>query len=116
MDLLLDVERWSVDDEIAPILLVLAPPDELWIEVAVASVVLNAHRPLMLRLHDRLHLCRWDVAALVAFVRERLDRLPRCGLLLRHRAFASYGAVCALTESMISPTACATRALKSLSI
>ena len=36
VDLLLDVERRRVDDEIAPVLLVLAAPDELRVEVAVA--------------------------------------------------------------------------------
>ena len=37
MDLLLDVERRRMDDEVAPVLLVLAAPDELRIEVAVAG-------------------------------------------------------------------------------
>ena len=36
VDLLLDVERRRVDDEVAPVLLVLAAPDELRVEVAVA--------------------------------------------------------------------------------
>ena len=38
MDLLLDVERRGVDDEIAPVLLILAAPDQLGIEVGVAAV------------------------------------------------------------------------------
>jgi hypothetical protein len=38
MDLLLNVERRGVDDEIAPVLLILATPDELGIEVGVARV------------------------------------------------------------------------------
>ena len=37
MNFLLDVERRRVDDEIAPVLLVLAAPDELRIEVACCA-------------------------------------------------------------------------------
>ena len=35
VDLFLDVERRGVDDEIAPVLLILAAPDELRIEVGL---------------------------------------------------------------------------------
>ena len=38
VDLLLDVERRRVNDEIAPVLLILAAPDELRVEVGVARV------------------------------------------------------------------------------
>ena len=38
MDLFLDVERRGVDDEVAPVLLILATPDELGIEIAVSGV------------------------------------------------------------------------------
>jgi hypothetical protein len=41
VDLLLDVEGRGLDDEVAPVLLVLAAPDELGVEVAV-----GARRPL----------------------------------------------------------------------
>ena len=44
MDFFLDIERRSVDDEVAPILLILAAPDELRIEVAVAPLVGHADR------------------------------------------------------------------------
>ena len=37
MNFFLDVERRRVDDEIAPVLLVLTAPDELRIEVGVAG-------------------------------------------------------------------------------
>src|SRR6266508_3899468 len=47
MDLLLNVERWSVNDEVAPVLLVLAAPDELRIEVAVAPLVGDADGVLL---------------------------------------------------------------------
>ena len=42
--LFLDVERRGVDDEVAPVLLILAAPDELRIEVAVAALVGHADR------------------------------------------------------------------------
>ena len=38
VDLFLDVERRGVDDEVAPVLLILAAPDELGIEIAVSGV------------------------------------------------------------------------------
>jgi hypothetical protein len=47
VDLLLDVERRRVDDEIAPVLLVLAAPDELRVEVAVAALVGDADGVLL---------------------------------------------------------------------
>ena len=48
VDLLLDVERRRVDDEVAPVLLILAAPDELRVEVAVAALVGDADRGLLL--------------------------------------------------------------------
>ena len=36
MDLFLNIKRWGLDDEIASILLILAAPDELRVEVRVA--------------------------------------------------------------------------------
>ncbi|MCY4090409.1 MAG: hypothetical protein OXF62_06285 [Caldilineaceae bacterium] len=39
MDALLNVERRRVDDEVGPVLQVLAAPDELGVEVAVAALV-----------------------------------------------------------------------------
>ena len=38
VNLLLDVERWRVDDEVAPVLLILSAPNELRVEVGVARV------------------------------------------------------------------------------
>jgi hypothetical protein len=50
VDLFLDVERRSVDNEVAPVLLILAVPDELWIEVGDTSVrgLTSGEHPLML--------------------------------------------------------------------
>jgi hypothetical protein len=39
VDLLLNIEGRSLDDEVGPVLLVLAAPDELRVEVAVAALV-----------------------------------------------------------------------------
>ena len=53
-DLLLDIERRGVDDEVGPVLLILAAPYELRIEVAVPALVGYAHRILLVLLHHRL--------------------------------------------------------------
>src|SRR5438094_1316554 len=81
MDLLLDVERWRLDDEVAPVLLVLAAPDELRIEIAVAPLVGGTPRFLRLLLNDGLVLRGRDVLALRLLVLEGLD--PLAGRWLR---------------------------------
>src|SRR6266536_4569994 len=50
MDLLLYVKGWCVDDEIAPVLLILAAPNQLWIEVAIALIA-RFDRMLLFFLH-----------------------------------------------------------------
>src|SRR5271168_3061546 len=82
MHLLLDVERRRLDDQVGPVLLVLAAPDELRVEVAVAPVIGEPDRCLVLLVHDRLELGRRDIAALV-LVPQRLDRnvLTACHVL-----------------------------------
>ncbi len=75
MDLLLDVERRRMDHQIGPVLLVLAAPDELRVEVAVAALVGHADRALLLLLHHRLEFGRGNVLALGLVVLERLDGL-----------------------------------------
>src|SRR5207253_10046953 len=65
---------WRLDDEVAPVLLVLAPPDELGIEVAVAALVGHAQRLLGFLLDDRLVFRGRDVPALGLSVTVRLDR------------------------------------------
>ena len=72
VDLLLDVERRRVDDEIAPVLLVLAAPDELRIEVAVARIA-DLLRGLLLLFQHGLVLGRRDVLPLGLVVLERFD-------------------------------------------
>ena len=63
MDLLLDVERRRVDNEIAPVLLILATPHELGIEVSVTGIT-QRYGLLLAGLDDRLKLCGRDVLPL----------------------------------------------------
>ena len=71
-----------MDDEVAPVLLVLAAPDELRIEVAVAALVGDANRALLLLLaaptDTRPSGCS---SACRLVVREGLDGLALSGLL-----------------------------------
>ena len=75
VDLFLDVERRRVDDEVAPVLLVLAAPDELRVEVAVAARIATRLGVLFLLLQHRLKFGRRNVLPLGLVVRERLDGL-----------------------------------------
>src|SRR4051812_1732555 len=75
MHFLLDVDRRRVDDEIAPVLLILATPYELRIEVAVPTLVGDANRRLLRRIDERLVLRGRDVRACVFEVGQRLDGL-----------------------------------------
>jgi hypothetical protein len=68
--LLLDVERRRVDDEIAPVLLVLAAPDQLRVQVGIARVANLLRLLLFSRLDERLLLRRRDVLALGLVVLE----------------------------------------------
>ena len=52
VDLFLDVERRGVDDEVAPVLLILPAPDELGIEVGVARILRRTRRLLAFSMTD----------------------------------------------------------------
>src|SRR5439155_23415996 len=71
----LDVERRRVDHEVAPVLLVLAAPEELRVEVAVAPLVGDAYRVLRLLLQHRLVLRGRDIPARRLSVAESIDGL-----------------------------------------
>ena len=114
VDLLLDVERRGVDDEIAPVLLILAAPDELRIEVAVAALIGHADRALLILLQHGLIFGRRDVLPLRLVVLERFDGLGG-GLFFGHR-YCPYAAVCTVTDSIILLNSPSTLALKSASI
>src|SRR5437667_7066004 len=75
MDLLLDVERRRLDDEVTPVLLILAAPDVLRIQMAVAPLVGGTPRFLRLLLNDGLVLRGRNVLALRLLVLEGLDAL-----------------------------------------
>src|SRR6266699_2404183 len=79
-DLFLDVERRSVNNEVAPVLFILAAPDELGIEVGVARVA-DLFRGLLLLFQHGLKLRRWDVLSLSLVMLERLDGLSGSGFL-----------------------------------
>ena len=72
VNLFLDVEWWSVGDEVAPILFDLSAPHKLGIETGIAPVT-NRLRLLMLLLHDRLLSGGVDVLPLYIVVLDRLD-------------------------------------------
>src|SRR5438876_4358778 len=92
MDLLLDVERRRLDDEVAPVLLVLAAPDELRVEIAVAPLVSGAPRLFRLLLDDGLVLGGRDVLALRLFVLDGLDALAGWRLgFSRHGVYRARG-------------------------
>jgi hypothetical protein len=71
--LLLDVERRRLDDQIGPVLLVLAAPHELRVEIAVAALIGEPDRRLLLLVHDRLELGRRNISAFVLMA-QCLDR------------------------------------------
>ena len=77
LDLLLDVERRRMNDEIAPILLILPAPDELGIEVAIAPLVGHADGADSPFLQYRLILGSGNILPLGLVVLEGFDGFPR---------------------------------------
>src|SRR5262245_17579911 len=72
--LLLDVERWRLDDDVAPVLVVLAAPDKLRVKVWVVRVT-NLSWSGVFSAEYGLVLGRRDVSTLVPRVPEGLDVL-----------------------------------------
>ena len=64
-----------MDDEIAPVLLVLAAPDELRVEVAVAAFIGDADWVQLLLIDDGLVFRRGNILPLVSVVDEGFDGL-----------------------------------------
>ena len=81
VDLFLDVERRGVDDEVAPVLLILAAPDELGIEVGVARDSVQPAAAGLVLLEHGLVLGGGDVLPLGLVVLEGFDGLWGGGLL-----------------------------------
>ena len=84
MHALLDVEGRRVDDEVGPVLLVLAAPDQLRVQVAVAPGVGELDGTLLRVLHQRLVLGAGQVLAAGVLVPERIHRLLSCLFRSRH--------------------------------
>ena len=82
MHLLLDVERRRVDDQVAPILHILAAPDQLRVQVAVTPFVGDAHRVSLLLVEHRLILRGGDIAPFGLVVGKSCDRFA--GGVLAH--------------------------------
>ena len=72
VDFFLDVEWWCVDNQVAPVLLVLAAPNQLRVQVGIAGVADLLGRRLVL-LHKGLLLSRRKVLALGLVMREGFD-------------------------------------------
>jgi len=104
VDFFLYVERRGVDDKVAPVLLVLAAPDELRIEVAVAALVGHAHRILLFLLQDGLVFGGGDVLPLGLVVLERFDRLGG-GWFLCH-SFYPCCPICLINVSFSTVLSC----------
>jgi hypothetical protein len=113
VDLFLDVQRRRVDDEIAPVLLVLPAPDKLGIEIGIARVA-EQPRLLVLLLHDGLLLGGGDVLPLGFVVLQGLDGFS-CGRFLGHD-YSSLVVSCAEAAAIIFSNRPATFAAKSASI
>ncbi len=95
VDLLLNEQGRGVDDKVRPVLLILAAPDKLGVEVAIArgllvreriavhaALVRNADGLLCLLVEDGLELCGGDIGALRLIVGECGDFFGG-GFLLR---------------------------------
>src|SRR5439155_14094891 len=111
VDLLLDVERRGVDDEVAPVLFILPAPNELGVEITVAALVGNTNGMLLLLLNDRLKFRGRDVFPLVGVVDERFDGLGPGGFL--GHAQIPWATACLVTDASILLNSLWTLALKS---
>ena len=74
MYLLLDAYGRGLHDQVRPVLSVLAAPDELRVEVAVAPLVGHVDGVQLLVAHDRLVFRGGDVLAVLPLVGQGLDR------------------------------------------
>src|ERR1700683_4414046 len=61
LNLLLDIQRRRIDDQICPVLLVFASPDQLRIEVPITAFIFYANRIFLSFLQDGLVFRRRDV-------------------------------------------------------
>jgi len=61
MDLLLNVNRGDVDDEITPVLFIFPSPDQLRVEIPIPAFIGNSRGILGFFLNKGLTLCRRNV-------------------------------------------------------
>ena len=73
MDFFLNVEGRGGNHEVGPVLLVLPPPDELGVEVAVAAFVSDADRSPFVAVHDGLELGGGNVSPVGILVDKGFD-------------------------------------------
>ena len=73
MDLLLDVERRRLDDQIRPVRHILAPPHQLRIEIAITPLVSHLDGPLHPRRDKRLQFRRRRILPRRLVMGERVD-------------------------------------------
>ena len=104
MDFLLDVERRRVDDEIAPVLLILAAPDELRIEVGVARILYRLGLFFLFLKHG-LVLSGRDVLALGLVVLKSLDGFGDLGADFLAMIISGAGALRVRRRQAASPWA-----------
>ncbi|AEO46714.1 hypothetical protein F11_01220 [Rhodospirillum rubrum F11] len=97
VDLFLDIKRRGLNDQFRPIPLVLAPPDQLRVEIAVAAVIGDANGGFHLFLHHRLQFGGGDVDPLRILVGQRLDTD-----FLGHTRSLPYAAWSATTDAINS--------------
>ena len=118
VDLLLDVERRRMDDEVAPVLLVLAAPDELRVEVAVAALVGDADGRTVFAAHT-------DWYSAVGMFLRVASSCVRVSTIFFGVGFAVLPSFCSLllaaaavdvTDSIIFLNSLSTRSSKSASI
>src|ERR1039458_2426098 len=90
MHLLLDIKRWRVDNEIAPVLRILATPDQLRIQILVPSLICHPDRILRFLGHNRLILGCRDVLPPCFLVRQRLHRFRAVSAPFRLTSHGQY--------------------------
>src|SRR5262249_18825235 len=108
---LLNIERGGVDDDIAPVLLILAAPYKLRVKITVAALVSNRDGILLLLLQDGLELRGWNVLPLGSVMLERLYALGGNRFLCHVRCLVKPH--CFEAESIILLNSLSTLALKS---
>ena len=86
MDLFLDVQWRGLDHQVGPVLFVLAAPDQLGVQVAVAALVGNPDRALLILAHHRLVFGRGDILARRLVMGEGFNGFGTLFVFARHNS------------------------------